>query len=491
MKKKTDKQNLMSVVEVKSRAVRGLTLLVAREAVIKLIAIVGQLVLVRLLLPEYFGVVAIISFLINTGDLFSDIGLVSGVIRSEKKPSHDVLSSLFFVKFAMTFGIVVFLWVARPLLFTIFPALGTSNTLLLFVLSATLFVRPLRTMIYGLLERELRYDLIPIVDITGLLIYFVSACGLALTGFGIWSLVLSVVIKDTSEVVLLEFLHPFLPKLHFSWDEIRPFMKFGASLQGNTILGFLHQSTIPLLGGMLTTPTSVGLLDWSFNIASLPRAMSDNVGRIAFSSFSRIQGETALISRAIQETIGILSLIILFLITGALFFGREGIFYIIGDRWIDAAPSLVWLLVGELFICVAGVLQQAIIARGYTTQLLIRTAIGLIAQWAMAVLFVHLFGFVGIAMAISMGMALLSVLFWRLMRTSGVMPPPLLSFLPQFQVFLAACIVGLVLRNLPETFVWFVVKLVLFTLVYGVAVWGLARRTCLQTLYLLRDHIFS
>jgi hypothetical protein len=50
----------LSLAQVKQRSLRGLSLLVMREGVIKIIAILGQLVLVRLLVPEYFGVIAVV-----------------------------------------------------------------------------------------------------------------------------------------------------------------------------------------------------------------------------------------------------------------------------------------------------------------------------------------------------------------------------------------------------------------------------------------------
>lgn len=486
-----DKSSELEIAQVKTRTMRGLTLLVVREAVIKVIAIAGQLFLVRLLLPEYFGIIAVLSFLVNTADLFADVGLISGVIRNKERPSQELLSSLFLIKLVLTSAVVFILWMLRPVIAQLFPILQAEHFTILAVFSLTLLLRPLRSLIYGLLERELRYDLIPVIDIVGLIIYFLVAISLAVSGFGIWSLVWSAAIKDVVEVILLEIFHPFIPSVKISTRKLKAYLTFGAPVQGNTILGVIHQSTIPFLGGMLVSPAAVGYLDWGFNIASLPRAITANVGRIAFASFSRIQDRADLLTRAIEESIEVMSLIILFLLSASLFYGRQGIHLFLGEPWVAAAPSLTWLLAAELFLAIVGVLQQAIIARGLTQSLIARSLIGLFAQWLSVLIFVKLFGFVGIAIGICFGMAVTSLMYWRLIHGNGIKLSFRDSLLPQILVFLFSLMAGYFLSFFPSTPISFVIKITIFFVIYLGSALVFSRKTLTRTYLLFREHVFS
>lgn len=487
--KKSEMLDPSILADIKSKSIRGLSLLVIREVAIKVIAICGQLLLVRLLAPEVFGVIAIVTFLINIGDLFSDLGLVSGVIRSKERPTHEMLSTFFVIKQTMSLFVVCLLLGGFPFFLRMLPALSGLDIRIYIIFCSTLLLRPLRTLLYGLLERELRYDIIPFVDIVGLLVYFGTAATLAFLHMGVWSLVLSVVVKDVVELILLEVASPFIPHPRFSWKYLSTFIKFGAPVQGNTILGILHQSTIPLFGGRFLVPANVGLLDWSFNIASLPRAITDNVGRIAFASFSRLQEDRVILARAIEETIGVGSLLIFFIFSLSVVSGRSAIEVIVGPLWMGAAPALSWLLLAEVFLFVAGVLQQAIIARGFTKELLTFSFIGLLIQWGSALLFLRFFGYVGIAMGICVGMGTLALFYSHVIQVAGIRFSLVKTIFPSMLI----TVLSLGMMTLIPTFHGLLAAIArgaFFGCVYFIFSLLLARSVISRLILLLRSYVF-
>src|SRR5258708_5456462 len=282
----------------------------------------------------------------------------------------------------------------------------------------------------------------------------------------------------------------FIPRLHFSWADIKPFLRFGLAVQGNTILGFLQQSTIPLFGGMLVSSGAIGLLDWSSNIASLPRALTDNVGRISFASFSRIQEKTALLMRAIEESLSLLSICVLFFITTSLFFGKDAILYVIGPAWLPAAPALTWILLSEFFLGIVGVLQQAIIVRGKTLQLVGFAFTGLLLQWACVVFFVHLFGFIGIAQGICVGMMMRALVCFVLVRRVGIHISLSYIFTPTIWIAICTGGAGWAMTFLPHSFVWLLLKGALFSSFFIMCSYVFAKLTIQRTFSLFRKHVF-
>src|SRR5258706_12580174 len=89
-------ENYLSVL--KKKTVIAISSLIAREFIIKLIAIVGQLFLVHLFSPKDFGIIAIISVIVSLIDQVSDIGLTQATIQQKDTPSQKILSSIFFTK---------------------------------------------------------------------------------------------------------------------------------------------------------------------------------------------------------------------------------------------------------------------------------------------------------------------------------------------------------------------------------------------------------
>src|SRR6266567_3065411 len=95
--------------ELKVKAVKGLSLLVAREFVLKCIVIAGQILLTKLLFPQDIGVVAIVIFIVGIAELFTDVGLSNSIIQRVEPPTKYILSSCFFLKLGITFITVLIL----------------------------------------------------------------------------------------------------------------------------------------------------------------------------------------------------------------------------------------------------------------------------------------------------------------------------------------------------------------------------------------------
>lgn len=478
----------LSVAEVKRRSIRGVTLLVIREACIKLVAILGQLWLVHLLAPQQFGVIAVFSFIMNVGNLFTDVGFVAGVIRAPQRPSQAVLSTLFYIKLGLTAIVVLLLLVSAPIFPHLFISLQGADARILMVLALTLLTRPLQTLLYSLLERELRYDAIPIVDVGGLLVYFSVAVCLAAWGWGVWSLVWSIVAQSLVSILILEYLIPWKPSGSFSWKEVRPYIHFGAPLQGNLIVSFLQQSIIPLVGGAMLNARFVGLLDWSFNIASLSRALTDNVSRVSYSSYSRLQNEKIVLEKAISQTVQMLALFIQLLLLGSLFFGKRILLLVIGSRWVEAAPIVTILLAGELFYIAVSIIQQALTVRGKTKELVSLSTGTFLVQLISSFVLVRWVGFSGIAWGILLGWVVQSIFIWRLLDKIDLAISGR-ALVPTLLVGLGALIVGWLVNVFPtDNVVVLLLQISLFVLGYGVLTLLVARDTVNQAHKLFFNH---
>ncbi len=481
---------VVDIHALRTKSLKGLTLLVGREIVIKIVAAIGQLLLVRLLSPEFFGVFAVITFLINAADLFTDLGLISGVIREREEPSPDTLSVIFTLKSLLTGIAVVVLNTLATVLMMKF--VHSEAYLVAFrIMTLTLLLRPYKTIVYGLLERELRYENIPMIDVGGLLVYFVVAILLSGLHMGFWSLVLAVVAKDSTELVMLYCIRSWIPNLQFSFRKLRSYIHFGAPLQLATIVGFIHQSSIPFLGGLLSTPASVGILDTSYNIASMPRALTDNVGRVAFASFSRIQNETDLLSRASTRAISVLTLPLLLLLSLSLSLGQSLVGIILTPKWLGILAPLNWYLVAGIFLSCIAVLQQAIIARGETLWLLRLSTITVIGEWVLSIALFHYIGFVAFAVASAISALLLFLQYVVLGSYKGIRVNLVRSLLPNFLIFTLLMVASTLLSRIGfSPYAVIPLKLVTLLTLFVVFTFVFARDSFHWVISLIREFIF-
>ncbi len=382
---------------LKSSIVQGFGTLIAREFFLKVLSFIGQVFLARLLAPSDFGIYVIIVFVVNFLALFADVGLSLAIIQKHEEPTKQELSGVFALKMLLSLVIVILLWVFAPLVKEIYPSFTEANILMIRLLSLIILTGSIRSVPIALLERKLKYNVISVIDIFGVFTYYLIALPFAFLHFGVWSFILGALIKEVGETILLYLLQPFWPQFNAFKVNIKNMVKFGVYIQGNSFVSIANSSITPVIAGKLSGAYAVGLLDFAYNIASLPETIAINFGRVAFAGFSRIQEEKEILLNSISKSISMLA-IILYIFPVVIFgLGKELVPLIFSAKWIVALPALYWYSAGAFFLPIIYSLGQGILVIGKSKTLFWTTLLTVTAGWAMAFLLIHYLGFVGIA----------------------------------------------------------------------------------------------
>jgi PST family polysaccharide transporter len=382
---------------LKSSIIQGFGTLVVREFFLKILSFVGQIFLARLLVPSDFGIYVIVVFIVNFLGLFSDIGLSSAIIQKHEEPSREELSSVFILKMGLSILIVVLLWIFAPVIKYAYPAFTTSNILMVRILSLVIITGGIRSIPIALLERKIKYNFISVIDVLGIFIYYLTSLTFAFAHFGVWSFIFGALAKEVGETIVLYWIQPFLPQFKLLKSNIKKLVKFGIYIQGNSFVSTANLSITPVIGGRISGVYSVGLLDFAYNIASLPETIAVNFGRVAFAGFSRIQKEKEILTNSISKSISMLA-ILLYIFPVLIFgLGNELVPLIFSAKWIPAIPALYWYSAGTFFLPVTYALGQGILAVGKSRTLFWTTLLTVISGWIAAFFLIHTIGFVGIA----------------------------------------------------------------------------------------------
>lgn len=399
---------------LKEKLIEGTSILLLREFFIKIIAIIGQVVLVRVLLPQYFGVFAILSFIIGTADIFTDIGLTAAIIQKKGQITNRELSTIFYIKMFLSVSIFFILFFAGSFFLNIFHQISNEYLLMLRIFSITFLIKPLKSIFVALFERDLQYGIISQIDLAGIIFYYISVLTFALLGFGIWSFIFTVVGKEFLELAIAIYKKRWIPSMVLDFKAAIPMIRYGMFLQVGSIFRFIQRSTIPVISGLNSSAFIVGLLDWSASVASLPQAVSENFGRVSFSGFSRIQEERKIIASFIEHSFKLLSLITLPFIIYILGFGSELIHLIATDRWLPALPALSWFIASTFFLNGTSAVGHAILAVGDTKSVFKASIVIIITEWVLAYILFLKVGFSGIAIGSFIGSILMLLIFIKI-----------------------------------------------------------------------------
>src|SRR5690606_21803239 len=126
------------------------------------------------------------------------------------------------------------------------PSLPSSATWLLRVISLSLLLTSLRVIPSILLERELRFGKLSVLEILHTLTFYSTAVVLAMKGLQVWSLVTAVVAQGIVGVVAAYLMRPWRPSFVFERQVLGPMLRFGIPFQAKNAISFANNAITPL-----------------------------------------------------------------------------------------------------------------------------------------------------------------------------------------------------------------------------------------------------
>ena len=261
----------LSVEEVRERAVTGAAIDLLRGFGVRGIALIGTLVLARLLTPYDFGSIAIGTIFVTVGQFLADGGIGVGLIRRVDPPARADLRAL--LGFQLGFSTALTVAVVAVML-AFFGELGQVTAIMVLALPLT----AMRAPGVVVLERQLRYKPLALSDLVETIGYYALAIALVLVGWGVWGLASASVVRAAIGTTVLLSLVPsarVLPSL--SWARIRPLLSFGMQFQAVGIVNWLRDLGTNAAIAILAGVSALGIWSVAFRILQIPVGLSQLV----------------------------------------------------------------------------------------------------------------------------------------------------------------------------------------------------------------------
>lgn len=300
----------ISLEVVKGRAVKGIVVLTGRTFLLQVVSFVAWFFLSIFLDTREIGVFFIISAVVNFLRYFSDIGLAAALIQKKEKVDDADLKTTFTIQQILVIFLLVFLYLVSPYLQKYY-SLSIEGLLLLYALGLSFLFSSLKTIPSVLLERELNFGKLVIPDVLENLTYNLTAVFFAWQGMGIRSFTYAVILRGIIGLVAIYIIRPWLPGLTISRKTLKKLLTFGVPYQLNTFLATIKDDGMTaFLGGILGLG-GIGLLGWAQKWAQTPlRLFMDNVLKVTFPAFSRMQDEPKHLTRSVTRSIFFVCLLV-------------------------------------------------------------------------------------------------------------------------------------------------------------------------------------
>lgn len=295
---------------VKKRAASGAAILTIRTIFLQATSFFANGALTIFLEPAQYGVFFLVSAVINFLAYFSDIGFAAALIQKKEKLTDEELKTIFTAQQLLIIILLTIIFLSTPLIKT-FYKFNQNGIYLLWALAFSLFTSSLKTIPSVFLERKLEFNKLVIPQIVETLIFNITVVYLAWKGFGVTSFTIGVIVRAVSGLITTYIVQPWLPSLSFSLSAFKSILRFGIPYQANVFLAMLKDDGMTLFLGSTLGASGIGLLGWAQKWAYAPlRFFMDQVIKVTFPAFSRLQNDKKELSNAVSKSIFFICLLV-------------------------------------------------------------------------------------------------------------------------------------------------------------------------------------
>jgi PST family polysaccharide transporter len=320
------------------------------------------IVLARLLSPQAFGVVAMVTAITNVMEIVRDFGLSSAVMQA-KELNDAERTNLFWVNTGIGTGCALVVTLSAPLIVRIYgtPVVGP----IVLALGWLFIVSGVNTQFRAELSRSLRFKALAVTDIAAQAGSIAVAISLAAAGAGYWAVVgqqiTLVVLTCTSNVILCKW-RPGLPRRSVS---IRRFFRFGGSVLGTNVIAYATNNLDNVAIGIYWGSGPLGLYSRAYQLLMVPlQQVSVPMTRVVLPVLSRVQDQDETYARYVSKAqlVGCYMLASGFAVTAGVSVPLVALLF--GPKWSGVAPIFAALAIGGIFRGIGQISYWMYLSRG-------------------------------------------------------------------------------------------------------------------------------
>ena len=231
------------------------------------ISFISNIILARLLSPDDFGIVGLLTVFISLANVITESGFNSALIQ--KKDVTDIdYNTVFYWNLTMSLLLVILLYFSAPSIAKYFgrPALAPLLRVesIILVSNAFCIVQTTRLM------KFLRFNILAVRNIIATLAATSVGIILAWQGFGVWSLVFQAIISSVVGAILLWSITDWQPSLQYDWSAFKRMFKFGAYISISSICNTLYVNLQAFIIGKSFSIDDLGYYSQAKKLETIP-----------------------------------------------------------------------------------------------------------------------------------------------------------------------------------------------------------------------------
>lgn len=328
----------------------------------QLVTFIVSIVLARILSPEDYGQIALITVFTTIMQVFVDSGLGTALIQ--KKDADDLdFSSVFYFNFVICLILYAVMFVAAPFIAGFYN--NSSLTPIIRVISLTIVISGVKGIQQSYVSRNMLFKRFFYSTLSGTVFSAFLGIALAYAGFGVWAIVAQQLSNTTIDTLILWLTVKWRPKKKFSWERLTGLLSFGWKMLASGLLDTVYNNIRSLIIGRMYSSSDLAFYNQGKQFPNvIVSNINTSIDSILLPAMANVQDEWERVKSMTRRSIKTSTYIMAPLMMGLAFCAEPIVSLVLTDKWLPCVPFLRIFCITYMFYPIHTANLNAIKAMG-------------------------------------------------------------------------------------------------------------------------------
>lgn len=313
----------------------------------QLVTFIVSIVLARLLAPEDYGIVALVTVFTTILQVFVDSGLGTALIQ--KKDTDDLdFSSVFYFNFAVCLILYLVMFVAAPFIAGFYN--DVSLIPIIRVISLTIVISGIKGIQQSYVSRNMLFKRFFFSTIGGTIFSAFLGIGLAYAGFGVWAIVAQQLSNTAIDTLILWLTVKWRPKKMFSWKRLKNLLSFSWKLLVSALLDTVYNNFRNLIIGKFYSSADLAYYNQGEKFSKIiVTNINNSIDSVLLPTLANEQDNKERVKNMTRRAIKTSTYIMAPLMMGLAFCATPIVQLVLTDKWLSCVPYLQIFCITYMF----------------------------------------------------------------------------------------------------------------------------------------------
>lgn len=305
------------------------------------------ILLARLLTPNDYGMIAMLTIFIAVSQTFINSGFGNALIRKLDRTEADK-ATVFFFNIFMAMACYGIIFLSAPLIAQFYSMPELTD--ILRILAINLIIQAFGSIQHLNLTIDLNFKALAKVTFIGAIVGGTAGLICAYNGLGVWSLVVQQMATTSCRVILFWVLVHWRPKTFFNKSSFKNMFGFGSKLLASGLLNTLYDNIYDLIIGKAFAAATLGNYSRASHFANFPSSNVTGIfQRVTYPVLSKIQDDPDKLRKGYLKFLNMATLVIFPLMIGLAALAKPFILLVLTDKWFDVILILQIICIAQMW----------------------------------------------------------------------------------------------------------------------------------------------